>query len=284
MQNNLNAQLGDELQDDGDGQIIFVVLVGQLGKNLDESHKSRGGSKLGRKPNLERGRVVSHIRIFHSYFAMWPIYNDKFFRCRFRMRRKLFLKIMEVIIVHDSYFLQKKDATKLLDLSSIQKCTSTIRMLAYSVETYYTNEYFRSSESSALEHLKRFVKVIQTCLEANYLKQLTLANVKKQMKINKERGFPSMFASIDCMHWSWKYCPMAWQGQYKDKERMRSIIHETIIDQSLWIWHTFFGLPGGNNDVNVLDKSPFVAKLLRGEKVAFMVDGTFYACYYLLTN
>jgi hypothetical protein len=33
----------------------------------------------------------------------------------------------------------------------------------------------------------------------------------------------------------------------------------------------FFSLPRGNNDVNVLDKSPFVAKLLRGEKVGFMV-------------
>jgi hypothetical protein len=45
-----------------------------------------------------------------------------------------------------------------------------------------------------------------------------------------------------------------------------------------------FWLAQGNNDVNVLDKSPFVAKLLRGEKVGFMVDGTFYTCYYLLAD
>ncbi len=144
------------------------------------------------------------------------------------MRRKLFLKIMEVIIVYDSYFLQKKDATRLLELSSIQKCTSTIKMLAYGVETYYTNEYCTSSESNALERLKRFVKAIRTCLESNYLKQPTLANVKKQMKINKERGFPCMFASIDCMHWSWKYCPMAWHGQFQDKEKTRSIIRKLL--------------------------------------------------------
>jgi hypothetical protein len=138
------------LQDDSDEQIIFVVLVEQLGKNLDELHKSHGGNKLGRTPNVETGREVGHIRIFHDYFAMWPIYNDKSFRCLFQMCRKLFLRIMEAIIVHDSYFLQKKDATRLLDLSSIQKCTSTIKMLAYSVKTYYTNEYCRSSESNAL--------------------------------------------------------------------------------------------------------------------------------------
>jgi hypothetical protein len=48
------------------------------------------------------------------------------------------------------------------------------------------------------------------------------------MKINKERGFPSMFASIDYMHWSWKYCPMACQGQFQDKEKTRSIIHKLL--------------------------------------------------------
>ncbi len=175
---------------------------------------------------------------------MWPIYNDKFFRCLFQMHRKLFLKIIEVIIVYDSYFLQKKDATRLLELSSIQKCTSTIKMLAYGVETYYTNKYCTSSESNALERLKRFVNTIRTCLESNYLKQPTLANVKKQMKINKERGFPCMFASIDCMHWSWKYCPMAWQGQFQDKEKTRSVIRKLLTINLCGYGTHFLACPG----------------------------------------
>jgi hypothetical protein len=75
--------LRDELQDDGDEQIVFVVLVEQLGKNLDESHQSRGGSKLGRKPNVERSRKVSHVQIFCDYFSMQLVYNDKFFKCHF---------------------------------------------------------------------------------------------------------------------------------------------------------------------------------------------------------
>ncbi len=93
-----------------------------------------------------------------------------------------------------------------------------------------------------------------------------------------------MFASIGCMHWSWKNCPMAWQGQIQDKNKTRNIILETIVNQSLRIWHTFFGLPKGNNDVNVLHKSSFVAKLLRGEEVGFMMNGMFYPCYYLLVD
>jgi hypothetical protein len=155
-------------------------------------------------------------------------------------------------------------------------------MLAYGVAIDYTDEYCQLNESTTFECLKRFVKAIQACFESNYLRQQTLTNVKKQMKISEERGFPNMFTSIDYMYWSWKNCPVAWQGQFQDKNKIRSIILDIIVDQSLWTWHTFFGLSKGNNDVIVLDSLFLVAKLLRGEEVNFMVNGTFYPCYYLL--
>jgi hypothetical protein len=34
----------------------------------------------------------------------------------------------------------------------------------------------------------------------------------------------------------------------------------------------FFSLLGGNNDVNVLDKSPFVTELLRSEEVGYVLS------------
>ncbi len=73
----------NELQNDGDEQIIFVILVEQLGENMNETHKSRGGNKLGHRPNVERSREVDHVQIFCDYFSMWLVYNDKFFRRRF---------------------------------------------------------------------------------------------------------------------------------------------------------------------------------------------------------
>jgi hypothetical protein len=50
---------------------------------MNEMHKSHGGSKLGRKPNVERSRKVSHVQIFCDYFSMQLVYNDKFFKCHF---------------------------------------------------------------------------------------------------------------------------------------------------------------------------------------------------------
>lgn len=67
-----------------------------------------------------------------------------------------------------------------------------------------------------------------------------------------------MFASLDCMHYRWKNCPATWHGQFMDKDRDRSIILEAVADQRLWFWHAYFGLPGSNNDLNVLDRSPLV--------------------------
>jgi hypothetical protein len=95
-----------------------------------------------------------------------------------------------------------------------------------------------------------------------------------------------MFASIDCIHWVWKNCPVAWQGQFQDKDGFRSVILEAVADQSLWIWHAFFGMPGWNNDVNVLDRSPLISNFLRGEgnDMRFTVNGNVYNHYYLLAD
>jgi hypothetical protein len=33
-----------------------------------------------------------------------------------------------------------------------------------------------------------------------------------------------MFTSLACMHYQWKKIPVAWQGQFQDKDDNRSII------------------------------------------------------------
>ena len=79
---------------------------------------------------------------------------------------------------------------------------------------------------------------------------------------------------------------MAWQGQFQDKDKNMSIILEVVADHSLWIWHAFFGLPGCNNDINVLDNSPFLLNMLQeaGHDISFEVNGHVYPRYYLLTD
>ena len=80
--------------------------------------------------------------------------------------------------------------------------------------------------------MRRWVNAIRACFGDTYLRQPTLANLIKQVEINMARGFRGMFGSLDCMHWMWEKCPTTWQGQFQDKEGVRSIILEAIADQS----------------------------------------------------
>lgn len=48
--------------------------------------------------------------------------------------------------------------------------------------------------------------------------------------------------------------------------------------QDLWIWHSFFGMAGSNNDINVLRCSNVFAKLLEGHapRVDYVINGHHY--------
>ena len=96
-----------------------------------------------------------------------------------------------------------------------------------------------------------------------------------------------MFGSLDCMHWTWKNCPIAWGGAYAGRgKKPPTIILEAVATQDLWIWHCFFGMPGSFNDINVLDRSPFVAKVLAGQfgEIPWTMEGKQWPQAYLLTD
>ncbi|XXQ32282.1 DDE Tnp4 domain-containing protein [Plasmodiophora brassicae] len=95
-----------------------------------------------------------------------------------------------------------------------------------------------------------------------------------------------MFGSLDCTHFKWDKCPVAWQGQYLDKDGQFSVIMEAIATMDLWIWHAYVGLPGANNDINVVDRSPLVNDLLQGvgPHCDFRANGREHSMAYFLVD
>jgi Plant transposon protein len=71
--------------------------------------------------------------------------------------------------------------------------------------------------------------------------------MKRILVINEARGFPGCLGSIDCQHWPWKNCPVAWAGQFKGKERKPTVAIEAIADGEGWIWPIFVGHAGSIN-------------------------------------
>jgi hypothetical protein len=88
------------------------------------------------------------------------------------------------------------------------------------------------------------------------------------------------------MHWCWKNCPVADQGQYTGKVKEPTVVLKAFALYKLWIWHTFFGLPGTLNDINILNQSPIFQQLQEDEgvSVSYKVRNNQYNLVYYLTD
>ena len=111
------------------------------------------GSKIGRR-EFYRNRLQGHQQLYQDYFSDSPKYPEKFFRRRFRMRKMLFLKIVDAIVEEDQYFVQKRDAAGRLGFSPLQKITAAMRLLAYGCSADSVDEYLRISKFFLAHSLK----------------------------------------------------------------------------------------------------------------------------------
>ena len=95
------------------------------------------------------------------------------------MRRNLFVCIVDAVTKFDPWFEQRCDALGHLGLSTLQKCTISICMLAYGLLTDACDDYCRLGESTTLVCLKRFVIAICGCFEFTYFKQPTREDLEQ---------------------------------------------------------------------------------------------------------
>uniref|UniRef100_A0A452YLB5 DDE Tnp4 domain-containing protein n=1 Tax=Aegilops tauschii subsp. strangulata TaxID=200361 RepID=A0A452YLB5_AEGTS len=93
----------------------------------------------------------------------------------------------------------------------------------------------------------------------------TPADIQRLLQMGEVHGFPGMLGSLDCMHWEWKNCPVVWKGQFtRGDYGVSTVMLEAVASQDTWIWHSFFGVAGSNNDLNVLNQSPLFTEVLEG--------------------
>lgn len=233
-----------------------------------------------------RNRIDGHNRLYDDYFGENPVYNEKIFRRRFRMRHELFFRICEGVIDFDEYFIQKRDAAGILGYSTFQKVTAALRMLCYGAPADSLDEYLRMSETVIIASMKKFCEAVIGVFGDKYLRKPNEEDITLLLEVGKERGFPGMLGSIDCMHWAWKNCPTAWQGQFTGKEQQPTLVLEAVASKDLWFWHSFFGLPGCLNDINVLDRSDVFQPIADGTEtsVEFEVNGKKFDMGYYLAD
>ncbi|XP_050379941.1 uncharacterized protein LOC126797343 [Argentina anserina] len=95
-----------------------------------------------------------------------------------------------------------------------------------------------------------------------------------------------MIGSIDCMHWEWKNCPIAWAGAFSGQKGRPTIILEAVASYDTHIWHAFFRTPGAQNDLNVLGASNVFERVIGGTApmVQFEVNNKRYTNGYYLAD
>ncbi|KAF3444889.1 hypothetical protein FNV43_RR14582 [Rhamnella rubrinervis] len=207
---------------------ITISTVGEL-LNKRRRTSPHYGSVYGHA-YIWRDRVHGHHKLFHDYFGENPVYSPN-------------------------------DAVGFLGLSSLQKITTAIRMLAYGVAADYVDEYVRIGESTAIESLKKIVKVIVSIFSEKYMRSPNKIDIARLLKESESRGFPRMLGSIDCMHWKWKNCPVAWKGMYVGHVR-------------------------SHNDINVLERSFLFTDLAEGRAplANYSINGHDYTMGYYLAD
>jgi hypothetical protein len=90
------------MESDDDTELMMAATI------LLHEHTLRPvyrGSVKGCKPNVKRNRERGNYQLYRDYFHPTnPLFDAQRFRRRYRMSRKLFLKILNGVRVHDNYF------------------------------------------------------------------------------------------------------------------------------------------------------------------------------------
>ncbi|GJV24537.1 putative nuclease HARBI1 [Tanacetum coccineum] len=132
-------------------------------------------------------RHGTHDRLVAAYFAEQPIYTPKQFRERFRLRRKLFNRIVQDLNDAYPYFQQNIDAVGRCGISSLVKCTSTIPQLAYDSSPDSLDEYLQIGTKTARDCLVNFCNGVmegdsRSNNDINVIRQSPLLNDLKEGK------------------------------------------------------------------------------------------------------
>ncbi|KAK3230135.1 hypothetical protein Dsin_002016 [Dipteronia sinensis] len=131
-------------------------------------------------------------------------------------------------------------------------------MLAYGLPVDATDKYIKIGEVAAIESLKRFYLALVEEFADEYLRSPNATDVARLLRI----------------------------GKYTSRSGSPTIILEAVVDYDMWIWHAYFGLPGKNNDINVLEASHLFANLAQGiaPPAHYVIQGKEYNMGYYLAD
>ncbi|XP_073300554.1 uncharacterized protein [Primulina huaijiensis] len=160
------------------------------------------GTRRGSIPGhvvIRHDKEIADRNLFNDYFSENPKFHEGYFRRRFKMSHNLFLRIVDAVKNHDSYYIQRSDGLGRLGLSTNQKTTVAIRLLTYGLPADAADEYIKIGESTVIKCLQHFCRAVVKVFANQYLRSPNANDVARLLYIGKQRGFPGMLGSLDCI-------------------------------------------------------------------------------------
>jgi Plant transposon protein len=164
-----------------------------------------------------------------------------------------------------------------------------VKCLVFGVSPVAFQDYFQMGYTTGQKCNIKICEIIYQNeeIQQNYLHMMNQSDTMSMHE--KHYGVVETIGCLDCMHVGWKYCPVAWQGQFQGKETLPNVVLETYADYSLWIWRASFGYTGTLNDINIWEKSPLLSAFTDGIftkeiDFEFSIGGTTFDTVWLLED
>ena len=157
----------DELLQDDDSETTILLALEELEDRAKLLSRRRGSVMV--RNHIHRNCLLGHFKLWDDYFAEVPTYPPHLFCRRYRMRRSLFMKIVQDCEANSNYFKQRRNAAGEMGFSAYQKISAAMRVIAYGIPADYTNEYLRIGEDTTTESVCRFARMIMKLYDPMYL-------------------------------------------------------------------------------------------------------------------
>nr|XP_043633254.1 uncharacterized protein LOC122604425 [Erigeron canadensis] len=158
----------------------------------------------------------AHETLMLDHFVENPKFGPVWFRERFRMSQRLFLKIVSDIEQRFVYFQERVDRSGSKSLAAIQKCTSAMEKLRTGNPLDNFDDYLCMTARTSRESLDHFCSAVIELYRDEYLRRPTSHDIARLYEAHERRHkILGMLGSLDCTHFVWRNCPKALKGQYK---------------------------------------------------------------------
>ncbi len=191
---------------------------------------------------------------------------------------------------HATFFRDGVAVTNREKISTDAKILIALKYLAYGCSVNCFRDYFQIGETTAMTCVKKFTKeVCNSEFWSIYFRTLTPADARRVEAMHHEvYAIRGMVGSLDCSHFVWENCPVAYHGHYQGKEGRPTLVVEAMADHSLYVWHAVFGYCGTLNDITIWENSMLLQSICDGSFAEndfhFSIGGEMFGMLWMLVD